>query len=410
MTDASVVVVGGGITGVAVARDLATRGVDVTLLERDRLAAGATGAMHALLHSGARYAVSDPESARSCAAENEVLREVAPACLEDAGGLFVRLPGDDPDYLDRKAAACRETGVAVERLDGAAARGAEPSLADDVAAALAVPDAVVNPFALAAATALAAERAGADVRTGAPVVDFERDGERVTGVVVDGAGGREPVTADHVVNATGAWAGEFAALAGVDVPMAPSRGAMTVVDAEVGTVVNRCRPRASGDIVVPGPGTAVLGTTDEPVDDPDEFPREDWEPRFLRDELAAVVPDVGDAPVVRTYWGVRPLYEPAGWGGSGDTTDVSRGHALLAHDERDGVAGLTTLTGGKLTTHRLMAADAADHVCDRLGTSGTSRTDDRPLPGTDDAAELDAALARYDLGGAFEALVGSGAA
>jgi glycerol-3-phosphate dehydrogenase len=406
MTDASVAVVGGGVTGVAVARDLATRGVDVTLLERDRLAAGATGAMHALLHSGARYAVSDPESARACAAENEVLREVAPACIEDAGGLFARLPGDDPDYLDRKAAACRETGVPVERLDGPAAREAEPSLAADAVAALRVPDAVVNPFALAATTALAAERAGATVRTGTPVVDVERDDDRVTGAVVDGADGRETVAADHVVNATGAWAGEFAALSGVDVPMAPSRGAMTVVDADVSTVVNRCRPRDSGDIVVPGPGTAVLGTTDEPVDDPDDFPREDWEPAFLREELASVVPVVGDAPVVRTYWGVRPLYEPAGWGGSGDTTDVSRGHALLAHDERDGVAGLTTLTGGKLTTHRLMAADAADHVCDRLAVGARCHTDERPLPGTDDPAALDEALARYDLAGAFEALVG----
>ncbi|MFW6265589.1 MAG: FAD-dependent oxidoreductase, partial [Halanaeroarchaeum sp.] len=88
---ADVVVVGGGATGTGIARDLAMRGADVILLEKDSLAEGTSGRMHGLLHSGSRYAVSDPESARQCIAENRILREIASHCVEETGGLFVQL-------------------------------------------------------------------------------------------------------------------------------------------------------------------------------------------------------------------------------------------------------------------------------------------------------------------------------
>lgn len=70
-------IVGGGGTGAALAHDLALRGVRVTLVERGELTSGTTGRHHGLLHSGARYAVSDPESAVECIEENTILRRIA---------------------------------------------------------------------------------------------------------------------------------------------------------------------------------------------------------------------------------------------------------------------------------------------------------------------------------------------
>jgi glycerol-3-phosphate dehydrogenase len=183
---------------------------------------------------------------------------------------------------------------------------------------------------------------------------------------------------------------------------------MTVLDLPgIGTVLNRCRPKTSGDIVVPYGGTAVLGTTDVEVDDPDDYPREEWETDLLVGELADVVPAVADAPVCHSYWGVRPLYDPPSTSASAsprseggpdaDPTDVTRTHYVLDHADRDGVGGFTTVVGGKLTTHRLMAEDAADRVCARLGVDADAPTASVPLPGHDDPEAIEAALAAHGL-------------
>src|SRR6056297_4349969 len=95
----SALVIGGGSTGTGIARDLAMRGLDVTLVEQGNLTHGTTGRMHGLLHSGGRYAVSDQASATECIEENRVLRDIASHCVELTGGLFVQRPEDSDDYF-----------------------------------------------------------------------------------------------------------------------------------------------------------------------------------------------------------------------------------------------------------------------------------------------------------------------
>ena len=89
-----VIVIGGGATGAGTARDCAMRGLKTILIERLDFTAGATGRNHGLLHSGARYAHTDPESATECIKENIILKRIARHCVEDTGGLFVTLPED----------------------------------------------------------------------------------------------------------------------------------------------------------------------------------------------------------------------------------------------------------------------------------------------------------------------------
>ena len=87
-----VIIIGGGITGAGTARDCALRGLKVLLVERLDIANGATGRNHGLLHSGARYAVTDRESAAECIGENLILRHIARHCIEETDGLFITLP------------------------------------------------------------------------------------------------------------------------------------------------------------------------------------------------------------------------------------------------------------------------------------------------------------------------------
>ncbi|MFW6317123.1 MAG: FAD-dependent oxidoreductase [Halorubrum sp.] len=390
--DPTALVIGGGATGTGLARDLAMRGVDVALVDRGGLGSGTSGRSHGLLHSGARYAEADAEGARECIAENRTLREIAGACVRDTGGLFVRLDGDDPDYLEEKLAACEAVGIEAERLDAADAREAVPGLADGVEEAFRVPDGVIYPSRLVAANAADAERHGATVHPHAPVEDVTvRDGEvasvRVGGEVDD------TLSPEVVVNATGAWADSIAQLAGVEVGMAPSRGVMVSVEYDgLGPVLNRCRDPDDGDIVVPHDGEVVLGTTSVPVSDPDDYETADWEVERSVEECAAMLPAVADAPEVRTWWGVRPLYAPDEAGSN--RRGISRGFTLLDHD-RDGVAGFYSVVGGKLTTYRQMAETTADRVCERLGVDAACETASEPLAHADDPERLDELVVEY---------------
>jgi glycerol-3-phosphate dehydrogenase len=390
--ETDVLVVGGGATGTGVARDLALRGINVTLVERDGLTSGTSGRSHGLLHSGARYAEADRVGAEECITENRILKDIAGACIRDTGGLFVQLAGDDPDYFETKRAACEEVGIPVETLSADAARERVPDIASDIERAFEVPDAVIYPSRLVAANAADARDHGATIHPHAPVEDvFVEDGQ-VTGVQVGGAVD-DTIEADYVVNATGAWAGEFAAMAGLDVGMQPTRGVMVSVDYDdLGPVLNRCRDPDDGDIVVPHEREAVLGTTSVPVRDPDEYETEQWEVEESIEECAAMLPPVADAPEVRTWWGVRPLYAPdEAERGRG----ISRGFFLLDHAD-DGVDNMASIVGGKLTTYRQMAEATADLVCDDLAVHADCRTADRTLPGVDDSEQLDALVAEFD--------------
>ena len=111
---ADLVVIGGGATGAGVARDAAMRGFRTVLVERADIAQGTSGRFHGLLHSGARYVVSDPRSALECAEESAILRRIQAEAIEDTGGYFVQFAGDDPDYGDRWVEGARGIGLPFE--------------------------------------------------------------------------------------------------------------------------------------------------------------------------------------------------------------------------------------------------------------------------------------------------------
>jgi glycerol-3-phosphate dehydrogenase len=394
MTESTtVLVVGGGATGTGIARDLSLRGVDVTLVERGGLSSGTSGRSHGLLHSGARYAETDRVGAEECIEENEVLRSIAGECIRDTGGLFVQLEGDNAEYFEEKRAACESIGIETELLDADESREHVPDLTADIERGMWVPDGAIYPSRLGAANARDAEEHGATIHPHAPLEAVTVEDCRITEARFGGdvAGTVEP---KHVVNAAGAWAGQVAALAGVDVNMAPSRGVLVSVEyGELDPVLNRCRDPNDGDIIVPHADEAVLGTTSVPVSDPDDYEKTEWEVEKSIEECAAMLPPVADVPTVREWWGVRPLYAPDE--GEGDRRGISRGYFMLDHADNR-VENFTSIVGGKLTTYRLMAETTADHVCEKLGVDADCETATRPLLGAEDADRLDELVERYD--------------
>ena len=374
-----VVVIGGGGTGGAVAHDLALRGLRVTVLERGEVTSGTTGRHHGLLHSGARYAVADATSAVECIEENRILRRIAPGSFEENDGLFVALTEEDLAYLPGFVEACRACGIPAEVLDTAEALRREPGLSPDVKAAVQVPDGTMDAMRLPLRFFATAQAHGAVIRTFTEVVGLRRQDGTVTGVAYrdDVTGEEGELAADLVVNAAGPWAQHVAEMAGVQVPLRCSPGVLVAVRGRwCHMVVNRLHRSGDGDIVLPQRGLSVIGTSSWVVDDPDELHLPEDHIRTMVVEGSRLVPAVGRAEIRAAWSAVRPLI---GDGGSETGRELSRTFKCFDHAERDGVAGLVTISGGKATTLRAMAEATVDVVCRRLGVDAPCRTRDQVL-------------------------------
>jgi glycerol-3-phosphate dehydrogenase len=233
------------------------------------------------------------------------------------------------------------------------------------------------------------QQRGARVLPYHAVVAINRDGDRVTGARVrDGRSTEElEIEARVTVNASGAWAGQIAELAGIEgVRVLPGRGIMIAMNHRLlNTCVNRCQMPTDGDIIVPVRTVCVIGTTDEHTDDPDDHHVPADEVDRMLDDGEKLVPGFRQARALRVWTGVRPLFEDAKASDT-QTRDVTRAHALLDHAQRDGVDGFVTITGGKLTTFRLMAEETTDAVCRHMGETRPCTTATEPLPGSEDQA------------------------
>ena len=381
-----VIIVGGGITGAGTQRDCAMRGLRTLLIERSDIATGATGRNHGLLHSGARYAVNDPESAEECIRENRILRSIAAHCIDETDGLFITLPEDDLAYQKTFVEACRKAGIDAEIIDPDLARRLEPAVNPDLIGAVRVPDGGVDPFRLCAANMLDAKLHGGQVRLHTEVTGFIRHGDTVVGVRTRNltTGVAEDFYAPVIVNAGGIWGHGIAELAGVHVGMYPAKGALLVFAHRVNNmVINRCRKPANADILVPGDTVCIIGTTSTriPFEECDTVAVTPEEVTLLITEGAKMAPVLSSTRILRAYAGVRPLVsaddDPTG-------RNISRGIVCLDHETRDGLKGLITITGGKLMTYRLMAEIATDAVCRKLHIDKACETATTPLPGSEE--------------------------
>jgi D-hydroxyproline dehydrogenase subunit beta len=199
-----VTIVGGGIIGAACALELAGRGASVTLVERDELAAGASGR-----NQGWFVLSSDP----ACAPMSRVsldryrwLIDDSPVPVgfdrEPVGHLLVTRDPGATGLLQERALAWAATGVRAEALDAAGLRAEEPALAGGFAAAWLIEQGHrIEPAPLTVAHALRARELGAEILRHTMARSLTTSGDRVTGVVTDDG----VIAADTVIVAAGPW-------------------------------------------------------------------------------------------------------------------------------------------------------------------------------------------------------------
>jgi D-hydroxyproline dehydrogenase subunit beta len=323
-----VVVVGGGIIGAACALELAERGAAVTLIEREHLAAGASGRNLGLLVM--------PDHADLIpmyrASVDRYLRVVDEAPFdvfidrESTGAVEVALEPGDLEEASALATFHAQQGIAVERLETPeAVRAVEPALADDLPGVWFYDHGRrVDPGALTVAMATLAGIRGAEVRHHLQVRALQADGDRVTGVVTDDG----VLGADAVVVAAGPWSPSLLEPVGVTVPILPVRGwLIRVAPREPGLVhhivervgwTGRAQAVSAADVaggaaqaaigasLHPGrDGTITCGSSWQPALTPE--PEDPSAPAHIAAMVQRVVPALEHAEFRGSWWGLRPM-------------------------------------------------------------------------------------------------------
>lgn len=397
MLETTVVVIGGGATGAGTFRDLCMRGVPTILLEQGGLAHGTSSRFHGLLHSGGRYAVGDNDSARECIEENTIVRRIGHQCVEETEGFFVLTPEDDPAYVQGWVEACAKAGIAAAEVDVHEALRLEPNLSPAIRRVFRVPDACVDGFRLVLHNAMSAQRYGGRMLTYHKAVAIHQQNGKVCGVTAHNTLTNEDVeiACSCVVNAAGSWSGRIAALAGLDVAVSPDRGTLVVFNHRfTSRVVNRLHPGSDGDIFVPHGSITILGTTSTTTDRPDDTIPTTAEVQRLLAIGEPLFPDVRNYRILRAFAGTRPLYTP----GNASGRKASRGFHVVDHGS-EGLEGMVSIFGGKLTTYRLMAERAADTVCKKLSVTAPCRTAEEALIPDPDKATLALAARHFPMAG-----------
>ncbi len=396
--DIDLLVIGGGITGCAVARDAAARGLAVLLAEKNDLAAGTSSRSTKLLHGGLRYLEHGHLGlVREALREREVTARLAPALSRPLRFVMPVRPGVFPGRLAARVGVGLydllagnhplERGRSVSAGEIAAIA---PGLAPGWSGGVAFADRQTDDSRLTVAIARDARRRGASIRLGVTVTALMPGAPGYLASLRDEDGRVSLARARCVVNAAGPWSDHVRRLTGKLPPiLRASRGAHLVLsEIALGTaLLLPGEERGHRLFAIPWRGATLFGTTDiaDPGDPGRDLPEiEDL--RLLFHEARRLFPGAGltRRHVLSAFTGVRPLLRQ-----DGATLASSREHRVLDED------GLVTIAGGKLTTWRTMALATVDAVVSRLGQGGPSPASllEEPLPGGhDETPDLETVL------------------
>jgi glycerol-3-phosphate dehydrogenase len=395
-----VVVVGGGSTGTAVARDCALRGIKTLLLERDDIASSSVGTCAGMISSGLKY-MNEPHIVDMCSQEvvyfnaiarhimmkNPILTPLFQMSDLSSGGNFAE------EYSKRAESRQVPPVLFITPED---TLKIEPQINPNLIASLYFEEFFIDPFRLCLLQALDAKRHGAKISTYSEVINVITDDSQAKGVEFYNRlnGNQQKVNSKIIINATGPWAPNIAKHAGQKVEIRPNKGAHVIFDrriVNVGVVARAIDGRLI--YLFPHENTTLLGTTAlDTWENPDTLVASYDEIEYLIKGMERVIPTLRKARIIRTMEGVRPLI--AEWGIP--EGDVTRGYEVIDHED-SGLSGMISFTGGKLVMCRHMAEAATDLACKKLGIESECKTHISIMPGNESDVDILALSEKYQV-------------
>lgn len=377
------VVVGGGIIGAGILREAARRGLKTLLVEQRDFAWGTSSRSSKMIHGGLRYiAQGDIKLTRESLQERERLVQELPGLIERMGYYFTLRKGQFPGrlpfsilltiydmlagikdhrYFNKKEVEQHFTGINGESLKGACYY--TDTVTDDARLVLRILQEAIS--------------AGGEAVNYMKVTGLLTQDEQVGGVTVINVetGEQVEVKARSVINATGAWADRLRNEVNPEIRVRPLRGSHLVLSQErlpVQDVLTILHPQDKRPVFIfPWEGATVVGNTD--LDHDEEMDTEaSISARELDYLLAAVESQFPTHAITRddiisSFSGVRPVI---GSDKAKDPSKERRTHAVWVDK------GLVTVSGGKLTTFRLIALDAVDAATGTLGKLSVKESSD----------------------------------
>lgn len=410
-----IVVIGGGITGAGIARDAALRGLKVALFEKSDYASGTSSKSSKMIHGGLRYLEhGEIGLVFESVSERRVQQRVAPHLVRPLPFLIPIYKGVRPGFEIMNVGLWIYDSLALFRAPKMhkAFRGTQAALAlepqlrpEGLRGALEYYDCATDDARLVLENALDAERLGAECHTYTEVLRFERNGSRISGVVVkDRLSGKTwTVNARAVVLAAGAWTDEM--IRRFEIPferplLRRTKGVHIVLPRErlpLARAITLISP-VDGRVMfaLPWRDRSVLGTTDTDfTGTADEVAADAADVKYLCDSGNGYFPGANLTPddVIATWAGLRPLIAAPP---NVDESEISREHEVFTKSD-----GLVIIAGGKLTTYRRMAREAVNKTIELMRELGETvdvkhiNTKTRPLPGAEgiDQADLEGVAA-----------------
>ena len=382
-----IAIIGGGINGVALARDAALRGHKVYLCEKGDLAAATSSASSKIIHGGLRYLEQYGFSlVRSGLKEREVLLKIAPHLVEPLGFILPHAAHLRPKWLIRLGLFLYDALFLSRRIQKSKAitfhKNERTPLKDTFTDGFVYHDGWMDDARLVITTAKSAQNAGATIapRTQCKTATFEKG---VWSLGVLNHKGLEEISAKVLINAAGPWAENFLAEAGlgaVSRPLTLVKGSHIVVPKLYDHHKAYLLQTEDGRVVFTFPyqgAFTLIGTTDTPFHANPKTAHADVEEvaYLCRVVNAFFKKPIHPTDVVWSYSGVRPLIDD----GKGNASKANRGYIL---DVPEGLP-LMNVWGGKFTTHRKLAEDALNKLGKFFPQQEPSRTAKTPLLGGD---------------------------
>ena len=351
-----IIVIGGGITGCSIMRDLALRGYRAILIEKNGIASGATTNCHQNLLSGMRYIVKDPEVAMECYRENQILSKICPDLVGEYHNYFV---GEKNKYTFKALKKAKQLGIKYKIIDTQKAFEEIPALNRKLNLIIETEDRNIKALLYCKKCLNYSFIEHSFVYHKTKITSIKKENNYC--IVTTDKGAFE---ADFLINSTGAGCNKIAEMLGDTLPVKYNQGSIIIQKALSKRGIQILKQPGDGDAYIVHGKYAFLGTTGKNIDDPEkrEF---DNVSEYLNEKFSYAMPEIGKQKTINQIVGVRPLIVEK----ETDSRNVSRGFKII-----ESKSGLINVIGGKLTTARLMAEKTVDLVERKIGKNNYCRT------------------------------------